>query len=151
MHLDVSALQWPEPHHTWTGLDLFGQQEHVLLLEISTPQGPELHLNVSGQQEPLLLLHISTLQGPELQLDGSGQQEPVLVWTWQHRWKGAELHLDVSTLQRHMQYPDVSTPQEPDLHMDAQDYRSLCYSQACLHLRPELHLVVVLWLYNVHA
>ena len=42
-------------------------------------QGPELHLDVSGQQEPVLLLNVSTLQRPELHLDVSGQQEPVLL------------------------------------------------------------------------
>jgi hypothetical protein len=32
----------------------------VLLLEVSTPQGPELHLNVSALQRPVLLLEVST-------------------------------------------------------------------------------------------
>jgi hypothetical protein len=41
----------------------------VLLLDVSTPQGPELHLDVSGQQETLMLLEVSTLQGSELHLD----------------------------------------------------------------------------------
>ncbi len=31
----------------------------------ATPQGPELHLNVSGQPEPVLLLDLSTLQSTE--------------------------------------------------------------------------------------
>jgi hypothetical protein len=31
-------------------------QRLVLLLEVSTPQGPELHLNVSALQRPVLLL-----------------------------------------------------------------------------------------------
>ncbi len=33
------------------------------------------------QQEPLLFLEVSTLQGPELHLDVSEQQEPALDWT----------------------------------------------------------------------
>jgi hypothetical protein len=43
-----------------------GQQEPVLLLDVSTPQGLELHIDVSIPQRPVLLL------------DVSGQQEPVL-------------------------------------------------------------------------
>jgi hypothetical protein len=41
----------------------------LLILNVSTSQGPELHLDMSGQQEPLLLLDVSSLQGPELHLD----------------------------------------------------------------------------------
>jgi hypothetical protein len=45
----------------------------VLLLDVSTLQGPELLLDVSVQQEPLLLLYMFTLQaqGAELPLDVS--------------------------------------------------------------------------------
>jgi hypothetical protein len=38
----VSTLQRPFLH-----LDLYRQQEQVLILEIPTPQGPELHLDLS--------------------------------------------------------------------------------------------------------
>jgi hypothetical protein len=89
-------------------------------LDMSTPQGPELHLELSGQKEPLLTLV------PELDLEVSGKQELVLGWTYlpyrglnyawmclENRslsWSGQEvmsnstpwapqLHLDVSTLQ----------------------------------------------------
>jgi hypothetical protein len=41
-------------------------QRLVLLLEVSTPQGSELHLNVSALQRPVLLLEVSTPQGPKL-------------------------------------------------------------------------------------
>ncbi len=44
---------------------------------MSTPQGPELHLDLPGQQEPELLLGESTQQGSELYL-------------------GVSMHLDVS-------------------------------------------------------
>jgi hypothetical protein len=44
--MNVSALQRP-----------------VLLLEMSTPQGPELHMNMSALQKPVLLLEVSTPQG----------------------------------------------------------------------------------------
>jgi hypothetical protein len=38
-----------------------------LHLDVSTTlQRPQLHLDVSGQQEPLLLLNVSTPQGPDL-------------------------------------------------------------------------------------
>jgi hypothetical protein len=43
----------------------------VLLLEVSTPQGPELHLDMSVLQRPVRLLEVSTPQGPELHLDVS--------------------------------------------------------------------------------
>jgi hypothetical protein len=52
--LDVSALYRP-----------------VLFLEVSTLQGPELHLDVSTLQRNVLLLKVSTLQGPDLHLDVS--------------------------------------------------------------------------------
>ena len=65
----------------------------MLFLEVSTPQGPELHLNVSALQRPVLLLEVSTTQGPEL-------------------------HLDLSALQRIVLLLEVSTPQGPELHLD---------------------------------
>ena len=40
-----------------------GQQEPVLLLDVSTPQGPELHQDVSTLHRPVLLLVMSMLQG----------------------------------------------------------------------------------------
>ncbi len=49
----------------------------MLLLEVSTPQGPELHLNVSALQRIMLLLEVSTPQGPELHLDVSHPKGPV--------------------------------------------------------------------------
>ncbi len=53
-------------HCTWT-LDRSTLQRPVLHLEVSTPQGPEQHLDVSGQ--PLLLLDLYSLQEPVLHLD----------------------------------------------------------------------------------
>ncbi len=47
----------------------------MLLLEVSTVKGPELHLDVSALQRNLLLLDVSTLQGPELYLDVSATEE----------------------------------------------------------------------------
>ena len=52
-------------------------------LEVSTLQGPELHLDVSALQRSVLLLEVSTQQGPELEVS---------------TLQGPELHLDVSTL-----------------------------------------------------
>ncbi len=43
----------------------------VLFLEVSTLQGPKLHLDVSALQRNVLLLEVSTLQGPDLHLDVS--------------------------------------------------------------------------------
>jgi hypothetical protein len=101
--------------------------------------GSELHLDVSGQQEPLLLSDVSTLKGPELHLDVTRLQEPVLPWTcppykglcwpvgihvcttclsctyglpWQQE---PFLLLDVPTLQWPGQHLDLSTPQWPVL------------------------------------
>ena len=56
-------------------LDLSALQRNVLLLEVSTLQGPELHLDVSALQGNVLLLEVSTLQGPELYLDVSATEE----------------------------------------------------------------------------
>jgi hypothetical protein len=70
--LEVSTTQGPELH-----LDVSALQRLVLLLEVSTPQGPELHLNVSALQRYVLLLEVSTTQGPELHLDVSHPKGPV--------------------------------------------------------------------------
>jgi hypothetical protein len=43
-------------------LDLCGKKGPVLIIIVSTQQGPELALNMSGQEEPLLLLEVSTLK-----------------------------------------------------------------------------------------
>jgi hypothetical protein len=44
-------------------------QRPGLLLDVSIPQGPELHLDLSSLQWPALQLGMSTPQGPELNLD----------------------------------------------------------------------------------
>ncbi len=49
-----------EPH-----LDVSALQRSVLLLEVSTPKGPELHLDVSALQRSVMLLEVSTLKVPE--------------------------------------------------------------------------------------
>ncbi len=46
--------------------------------DVSTPQGPKLHMYLSGQQEPLQILEFSTLQGHKLHLDVFTLQMPVL-------------------------------------------------------------------------
>ncbi len=43
----------------------------MLFLEVSTLQGPELHLDVSALHRNVLVLEVSTLQGPDLHLDMS--------------------------------------------------------------------------------
>jgi hypothetical protein len=78
----------------------------VLLLEMSTLQGPELHLDVSALQRNVLLLEVSTLQGPKLHLDVSALQRSVLLL--EVSATGPELHLDVSALQRHVLLLEVS-------------------------------------------
>ncbi len=61
-------------------------------------QGPKLHLDVSGQQEPLLFLDLSVLQGDELHLNVPRQQKPVMLLDFS-TLQGPAPHLDVSTLQ----------------------------------------------------
>ncbi len=46
-----------------------------MLLNVSTLNRPELHLDVFRLQEPVLLLDVPTKQGLELHLELSGQQE----------------------------------------------------------------------------
>ncbi len=58
-------------------------QRNVLLLEGSTLQGPELHLDVSALQRSVLLLEVSTT-GPKLYLDVSALQRNVLLWRCLH-------------------------------------------------------------------
>jgi hypothetical protein len=53
-------------------------KRNVLLLEVSTLQGPELHLDVSVLQRSVLLLEVSAT-GTELHLDVSAQQRHVLL------------------------------------------------------------------------
>ncbi len=53
-------------------------------LHVSTSQGPELLLDLSGQKEPVLTLDLCRAQGPELLPEVSGKQEPVLDWTCLH-------------------------------------------------------------------
>jgi hypothetical protein len=84
----VSTLQRPSLH-----LDLYGQQEQVLILEIPTPQGPELHLALSILQKSVLHNDVSSRQG-------------------------LEPHLDMSTVQRPLQHLDVSIPKGPKLYLD---------------------------------
>jgi hypothetical protein len=43
-------------------LDLCGKKKPVLIIIMSTQQGPEMALDMSGQEEPLLLLEVSTLK-----------------------------------------------------------------------------------------
>jgi hypothetical protein len=62
-------------------------QRSVFLLEMSTLQGPELHLNLSTLKRPVLLQDMSTIQRTVLHLDVSTP-------------KRSDLHLDLSTLQR---------------------------------------------------
>jgi hypothetical protein len=52
-------------------------QRHVLLLEVSYPQGLELHVDLSALHTIVLLPEVSTIQGPELHLDVSHPKEQV--------------------------------------------------------------------------
>jgi hypothetical protein len=79
-------------------------QRPVQHLEVSTTQGPELHLAMSGKQEPLPFLDVSTLQGHELHLNVPRTASRIVysietcapykrVFTL-----GPKMHLDVSSV-----------------------------------------------------
>ncbi len=75
---------------------------------MSTPQGPELHLDVSTLQRPMLHLDVSSLQGPSC------------TWTYlYYSTMACAAPVSVSRLHEHMMHLDVSTPQGPELHLDA--------------------------------
>jgi hypothetical protein len=52
-------------------MDMTALKRYVLLLEVSTPQRPKLHLNV----RLVLLLEVSTPLGPEMHLNLSALQK----------------------------------------------------------------------------
>jgi hypothetical protein len=101
-------------------------QRSVLLLEVSTLQGPELHLDVFALQRSVLLLEVSTLQGPELQQDVSALQRSVLLLKVS-TLQGPELQLDVSALQRLVLLLEMSTTQGPELHLAGR----VCTTEEC--------------------
>ncbi len=96
-------------------LDLCGKKESVLIIIVSTQQGPELHLDVSTLQRPLLRLDISSKQRPELYLERVRRTVACagLYMSILHTAHsiGPELHLHLSTLQRPLLHLYVSTPQ----------------------------------------
>jgi hypothetical protein len=131
----------------------------VLLLEVSIPQGPELHLNVSALQRPVLLLALEvstpkgpkliwtclhyrgmccswrclpTPQGPELLLNLSALLRYVLLLEVS-TLQGPELHLNVSALQRLVLLLEVSTPKGPELHLKVSALQRPVLSWRCLH------------------
>ncbi len=62
----------------------------MLWLDISTAQGPNMHLDLCGKKKSVLIIIVSTQRGPEMALDMSGQEEPLLL-------------LEVSTLKLHLE------------------------------------------------
>ncbi len=85
------------------------------VLELSTPQGLELHLDMSTMRRPVLILDV-TQQGPELQLDFL-LQRPVLHLDLATP-KGPELHLDLVGRQELVLLLDMSTLQGRELHLN---------------------------------
>ncbi len=76
-------------------------------------QGPELHLDLVGQQEPVLILNVSTLQGRVLHLDylyyctiescaaaGLVYSREACAASGHVYTLGPELHMDMSSPQR---------------------------------------------------
>jgi hypothetical protein len=109
-------------------------QRHVLLLEVSTRQGSELHLDVSTLQRHVLYLEVSTTQGPELHLDVSTIQRPAVLLLDVSTPQGPELHLDLSTLQRPLLHLEVSTLRVLSSTWTWLDNRSLEQQRPMLHL-----------------
>jgi hypothetical protein len=94
----------------------------MLLLDVSTTQGPELHLDIPRQQEPVLLLDVSTPQGLELHWDVPRLQEPVLL-----------LDFTVSTLKRHVLTCMCLHHRGLSRTWACLHYRCLCCNWTCLH------------------
>ena len=78
-------------------------QRNVLLLELSTLQGPELHLNVSALQRSVPLLEVSAT-GPELHLDVCTTEECAASagFCTTEPCAAPELHQKMTALQRPM-------------------------------------------------
>ncbi len=82
----------------------------MLLLEVPSPKGPDLHLDVSALQRNVLHGQVSKPQGTELHLDVSTIQRPVLLLNVSRVTpQGLELHLNF-LLQRPVLHLDLSTP-----------------------------------------
>ena len=91
-------------------------QRNVLLLEVSTQQGPELYLDVSATEEcaaPGGVYTTGACAG-RVCLHYRG----LYVLLLEVSAKGPELHLDVSTLQRNVLLLEVSTLQGPEVYLD---------------------------------
>ncbi len=122
---------------------------------VSTPQGPELHLNLSGQEEPLLLLDVSALEGLSCTWTCLFKRSLCISWTSLH-YTGPELHLDLygqgfSWTCLHLRawaapglvysrgaYASpgrLYTIQGLSCTWTCLDNRSLCFSRTCLHCR----------------
>jgi hypothetical protein len=71
---------------------------------MSSPHGPELHLDVSTLQRPVLLLEVSTPNGPELHLNVHTALEAYFSTTWT-----CLFHSDLLSTP-HRPNLDVSTP-----------------------------------------
>ncbi len=108
-------------------------QMPLLHLDVSTPQELELHLNLYGKQEQVLLLEVPTPQRPELCCSWTCLHIGAWVAPGRVYTQEPKLHLDVSTLQRPIQHLDVSMPLGPELHLDFSGNRSLCWSLTYLH------------------
>ncbi len=102
LHLDVSTLQeaCAAPGRVYTTGGLCYQN-------VFTPPGSELHLDLSGQQEHVLLLDMFTTKRCERHLEVSRQQESYSTCseTCKHIKQGPELRLDVSILQKPLLAP----------------------------------------------
>ncbi len=103
----------------------------MLLLEVPTSHGPELHLNVSALQRPVLLLEVSTPEGPELIWTCLQYSGLCCSWRCLPTPQGPELLLNVSALLRYVLLLEVSTPKGPELHLNV-------YALQCLVLLQEV-------------
>jgi hypothetical protein len=88
-----------------------------------TLKRPELHLDVSTAQGPKLHLNLPRLVCTTGACSAHGRFTP----------QGPELHLEVSTLQRPMLHLDMSTPQGPELHLNSIEHEPVLLLDVLYH------------------
>jgi hypothetical protein len=107
----------------------------VLHLDVSKPEGLELHLYLYGKQEQVLFLEVPTLQGPELCMYVSTHRGLSCTWTCLHYRD----HCSTWTCLSRWAWvaPGPVWKQKPVLIIDLSTlqyrYRGLCCTLTCLH------------------
>jgi hypothetical protein len=113
-------------------LDLYRKQVQVPLLELPTPQRPELYMYMSTHRGPELHLECVYTPGATFATGLVWKQKPVLILD-SPTPKRPVLHFDVSKLLRPARLLELSTPQ----------YRGLSSTWTCLE-KSSLHVLLLL-------